>query len=65
MTEQARFAKAHSQRVAAEYLRLGWKLCCEFRVTDGEEPYEYLFKWVGKDDPVRPDWSGFKRQGPT
>ena len=40
MGEQARFAKAHSKAVTVEYLRLGWKLSCEFREQEDDEPFE-------------------------
>ena len=46
-----RLAKAHSLRVADEYLRLGWSLVTEFRAAGDDEPYEYLFRWDRLEEP--------------
>jgi len=54
-------AKAHSQRIADEYLRLGWTKVHEFRTGPEEEPYEYLFQWTGEGPPPSIDWSKFTR----
>ena len=57
MSCKPRYAKAHSKRVADEYLRLGWTLRHEFHVEPDEEPYEYFFEWDKEGEPVSPDWS--------
>jgi hypothetical protein len=51
MKNRPRFAKAHSQLVADEYVRLGWTLRKELREPEDDEPYEYLFEWCNEDEP--------------
>lgn len=53
MSETARWAKAHSQWVADEYQRLGWRLASEFCI-DGK-PYEWLLEWCQPTAVVVPD----------
>ena len=48
-----KMAKAHSLRHADEFIRLGWTLKREFRASEHDEPYEYLFVW---DTGGEPDW---------
>ena len=48
-------AKAHSQQMADEYLRLGWFLTHEFRAAEGEEPYEFVFVWRELGQPAWPE----------
>lgn len=45
MRKNLRWAKAHSELVANEYLRLGWRLVTELRVSESGEPYEWLLEW--------------------
>jgi hypothetical protein len=46
-----RFAKACSQKIADEYVRLGWTLRHEFRVPGDNQPYEYLLEWRQGTEP--------------
>ena len=62
MDNQPRFAKAHSEPVAAEYQRLGWTLVAEFRAAPGVEPYEYLLEWKREGPPVYVDWEQWQRR---
>jgi len=62
MDESPRYAKAHSQFVADEYLRLGWRLVREFRFTSADEPYEYFFKWESDDPPNCIDWDELRKK---
>jgi hypothetical protein len=52
-------AKAHSQLVADEYIRLGWTLKNEFYAEADDEPYEYFLTWDHPEDPRHIDWKGF------
>jgi hypothetical protein len=54
-----RLAKAHSQLVADEFLRLGWTLRTEFYAEGDAEPYEYLLSWEREEEPPRIDWDKF------
>src|SRR5438132_1534065 len=63
MEKPLRFAKAHSQQIANEYLRLGWTLVTESRHRPGQEPYEYLFEWKAEGPPVELDWLARARKG--
>jgi hypothetical protein len=51
MNPKPRLAKAHSRRLADEYVRLGWTLQKEFYAEGGNEPCEYLLVW---NRPGRP-----------
>lgn len=62
MGNQPRWAKAHSELVAAEYQRLGWALVTEFRTAQDNEPYEYLLEWKRKGPPVYIDWEEWERR---
>lgn len=62
MRESRPLAKAHSQLVAHEYLRLGWTLVHEFREPPVAEPYEYLFEWQRGGEPVLIDWNEFRKR---
>jgi hypothetical protein len=62
MENKPRLAKAHSQLVADEYVRLGWTLCTEFRAPGVDEPYEFLLEWRGPEDPAYIDWDEFNRK---
>ena len=55
MGTKPRYAKAHSKAVADQYQRLGWRLRSEFRAPGVQEPYEYLFEWLGNTKPVYPE----------
>ncbi len=59
MKAKPRMAKAHSKKVAEEYLRLGWTLRTEFRGPGDNEPCEYFFEWLQEDEPVSIDWNKF------
>jgi hypothetical protein len=50
-----KLGKAHSAKMAEEFIRLGWTLKHEFRANSDEEPYEYLFEWQAAGDAVYPD----------
>jgi hypothetical protein len=54
MNETPRWAKAHSKRVADEYLALGWRLASVFQGEGCGEPYEWLLEWVGPGPAVSP-----------
>ena len=47
-------AKAHSDREASEYVRLGWTLKKEFKAEGDEQPYEYFFVWEQTAEPNYP-----------
>lgn len=55
-SNQPRYAKAHSQQVADEYVRLGWEVVKEFFAPGDDEPYEYLLRWNEPGDPQRPSY---------
>jgi hypothetical protein len=46
--------KAHSAQVAEEFIRLGWTLKYEFRASDDDQPYEYVFEWCAAGEPIYP-----------
>lgn len=54
MGETPRWAKAHSQRVADEYQRLGWRVASAFTAGGSDEPYEWLLEWVDPGPAVSP-----------
>ncbi len=54
MGETPRWAKAHSQYVADEYQRLGWRVASVFRVGGSGDPYEWLLEWPGPGPAVSP-----------
>jgi len=54
LTDKPRYAKAHSQAVADEYMRLGWTLRKQFRSAEAKEPYEYLLEWLRAGEPDYP-----------
>jgi hypothetical protein len=62
MSNQPRYAKAHSELVAAEFQRLGWTLVKEFREAPRQEPYEYLLDWRQEGPPVAINWEEFHRK---
>ena len=49
-----RYAKVHSQALAAEYVRRGWTVRKQFRKAGDEEAYEYLLEWLHDDEPDFP-----------
>jgi hypothetical protein len=55
-----RLGKCHSAQMAEQFIRLGWTLKYEFRTEDDDEPYEYVFEWLGIGDPVYPSPHGSK-----
>ncbi len=62
MDNRPRFAKAHSQLVAAELQRLGWTLVSEFREDPTHEPYEYFLEWKQEVPPVYINWEEFSQR---
>lgn len=57
-----RLAKAHSKRVADEYIRLGWTVRDQFFAEGVDEPYEYLLEWKREGEPVSVDWDEFRKR---
>jgi hypothetical protein len=62
MENQPRFAKAHSQLVAAEYQRLGWIVVTEFRESPEHEPAEYLLEWRQTGPPAHINWEEWQHR---
>jgi hypothetical protein len=62
MDHQPRFAKAHSELVAAEYQRLGWTLVTEFREALSPGPYEYLLEWKREGPPNYINWEEWRHR---
>lgn len=54
MGETPRWAKAHSQQMADDYQRLGWRVASVFRAGGSGEPYEWLLEWPGPGSAVSP-----------
>lgn len=49
-----RVAKAHSEQLARELVRLGWTLRLEFLAEGDDQPYEYVFAWEHDGEPAKP-----------
>jgi hypothetical protein len=64
MKAHPKFFKAHAKVIADELMRVGWTLRHEFRADGSEEPYEYIFEWIGAGEPVAIDPSKLSPSAP-
>lgn len=49
-----KLAKAFSEAIAKELLRVGWTLKREIREDGHDEPCEYVFEWETDGEPIYP-----------